>query len=213
MAMRVFSTWAKTIGVLVYAVYAVWAAGALAAGAAAAPGSFEAVAPDPYRLDPVRSGVTFDVEYVLHTRLTMHIDRMRARLTGIEDGLAAARVSVTIDAASVKANMPFVARIVEGDDMLDAARYPDIRFVSTRFVRTGPSSGLLTGALTIRATTHPVTLTVTFDGTAREAGDDPPTLAFLADGHFSRAAFGLSRWPSAVGDDVHMRIRAAFVRE
>ena len=205
--MRIFGSWAETIGVLACVA---WVS---IAGAPATALATDAVPQAEYRLDPARSTVTFDVEYFLHARLTMHVSRMRAWLTGIQEGFAAARVSVTIDAASIKASLPFVADVVEGDDMLDAARYPDIRFVSTRFVRTGMANGLLTGALTIRTITRPVTLSVTFEGAGRDAPDDGRTLAFFADGHFSRAEFGMSRWPSAVGDDVHMTIQAQFVRE
>ncbi|WP_281175170.1 YceI family protein [Paraburkholderia nodosa] len=165
-----------------------------------------------YRLDPVRSGVTFDVANVWHSNLAMHFSRMDVQLDGFQ-GFIAGRVTVTIDATSLEANAPFVRGIVEGGDMLDVAHYPAIRFVSTRLVQTGPFHCLLTGDLTIRTTTSPVTLAVTLD----EDPHDPPgarqTLAFSADGHFSRAAFGLSKWRSAVGDDVHMRIRAEFVRE
>lgn len=165
-----------------------------------------------YRLDPVRSGVRFDVANVWHSNLTMRFSRIGAELDGFQ-GAASGRVVVTIDATSLEANAPFVTGIVESGGMLDVAHYPAIRFVSTRLVRIGPFNGLLTGDLTIRTTTRPVTLDVTFDTDP----DDPPgarqTLAFSADGHFSRAAFGLTKWSSAVGDDVHMTIRAEFVRE
>ncbi len=170
--------------------------------------------PGLYQLDPGRSAVTFDVAYFWHARLTMRFSRMDARLAGVENGLARARVIVTIDAASLQANVPLAARFVEGDAMLDAVHNPTIRFVSTRFFRTGALTGVLIGNLTIRARTRPVTLAVTFDQATRDApAGGPRTLGFLAEGHFSRAAFGLSRWSSAVGDDVHMRIQAEFVRE
>ncbi|PYE18233.1 polyisoprenoid-binding protein YceI [Paraburkholderia silvatlantica] len=165
-----------------------------------------------YRLDPARSGVTFDVANVWHSNLTMRFSRIGAELDGLE-GLASGRVTVTIDAASLEANAPFVAGIAEGGGMLDVAHYPAIRFVSTRLVRLGPLNGLLTGDLTIRTTTRPVTLDVTFDTDPHDPPGARQTLAFTADGHFSRAAFGLTRWSSAVGDDVHMRIRAEFVRQ
>ncbi|WP_321964497.1 YceI family protein [Paraburkholderia sp. J7] len=165
-----------------------------------------------YRLDPGRSGVTFDVTNVWHSSLTMHFSRIGAELDGFE-GVASGRVMVTIDATSLEANAPFVTGIVEGGGMLDVMHYPAIRFVSTRLVRTGPLNCLLTGDLTIRTTTRPVTLAVTFDSDPREPAGTRQTLAFSADGHFSRAAFGLTKWSSAVGDDVHMSIRAEFVRE
>lgn len=205
--MGAFGNWAK-------AIVRVTCVACAAMGVAAAAGSASDGVPlEQYRLDPVRSGVAFDVKYLWHSRLSMRFGRMQAQLAGGEDGLAAARVSVTIDAASLEANMPFVAGIVEGDDMLDAARYPSIRFVSTRFERTGASRGLLEGQLTIRKRTRPVVLVVTFDEAPPGAPGDAPPLAFSADGQFSRAAFGLSRWPTAVGDDVHMRIHVEFVRE
>ncbi|WP_325073246.1 YceI family protein [Paraburkholderia acidiphila] len=165
-----------------------------------------------YRLDTGHSGVTFDVTNAWHSSLTMRFSRIGAELDGFE-GVASGRVMVTIDATSLEANAPFVTGIVEGGGMLDVMHYPDIRFVSTRLVRTGPLSCLLTGDLTIRTTTRPVTLAVTFDADPHAPPGTRQTLAFSADGHFSRSAFGLTNWSSAVGDDVHMSIRAEFVRE
>lgn len=262
------------------------APGAATAGALAA----SPPAATRYRLDPRYSGVTFRVDNFWHAHLTMRFARMRAELSDVGDDRLASRVDVTVDAASLGANVPFVAALVKGSAMLDVARYPEIRFVGTRFERTGATTGVLTGELTIRAMTRPITLAVRFDagrqlepdtgaraeregdesdesgesnpaerragqsrraaelrdGRPRDAGPgvadsrdamrretdsgsahrgaEPPEriaraapdaarpLAFVADGHFSRTAFGLSRWLPAVGDDVRLRIRAEFVR-
>ncbi|MEX3965282.1 YceI family protein [Paraburkholderia sp. EG286A] len=165
-----------------------------------------------YRLDPGRSGVTFDVANVWHANLTMRFSRIGAQLEGFQ-GFAVGRVMVTIDATSLESNTPFVAGFVAGGDMLDVAHFPAIRFVSTRFVRTGTLTGLLTGDLTIRTTTCPVTLAVAFDEDPRDPPGARRTLVFFADGRFSRAAFGLSKWSRAVGDEVHLRIHAEFVQE
>ncbi|AJY39962.1 YceI family protein [Burkholderia humptydooensis] len=265
----------------------------------AEPAGTLAASPHPaprYRLDPRHSGVTFRVDNFWHAHLTMRFTRMHAELAGGDDDRLASRVDVTVDAASLGANVPFVAALVKGSAMLDVARYPEIRFVGTRFERTGAATARLTGDLTIRATTRPITLAVRFDAgqpgaDARDGGErdsawrreargrrefgpydartrdaalgdadspdamprdadasrivpsgnavrqraarrgtEPPespeprespgrptpdaarTLAFVADGHFSRTAFGLSRWLPAVGDDVQLRIRAEFVR-
>ncbi|MGN6648900.1 MAG: YceI family protein, partial [Trinickia sp.] len=68
--MRVFGTWGKRIGALA-------CAACVAAGGAAASVSSPGAAPSGlYRLDPVRSGVTLDVAYFLHARLTMRVGRM-----------------------------------------------------------------------------------------------------------------------------------------
>ncbi|WP_322015405.1 YceI family protein [Paraburkholderia sp. J12] len=165
-----------------------------------------------YRLDPHRSAVVFDIANVWRPALTMRFSRVRAQLDGFDDR-AAGHVMVTIDATSLESSTPFVAGVVEGNNMLDVVHYPVIRFVGTHFVRTGALTGLLTGDLTIRETTHAVALAVTVEEDPRDPPDAPRTRVFSADGHFSRAAFGLSKWPSVVGDDVHMKIRAEFVGE
>lgn len=135
------------------------APGAATAGALAA----SPPAATRYRLDPRHSGVTFRVDNFWHAHLTMRFARMRAELSDVGDDRLASRVDVTVDAASLGANVLFVAALVKGSAMLDVARYPEIRFVGTRFERTGATTGVLTGELTIRAMTRPITLTVRFD--------------------------------------------------
>ncbi|MET5116117.1 YceI family protein, partial [Burkholderia pseudomallei] len=61
------------------------------------------------------------------------------------------------------APVPFVDALVKGSALLDVARDPEIRVVGTRFERTGATTGVLTGELTIRAMSRPITLTVRFD--------------------------------------------------
>ena len=165
-----------------------------------------------YELDPHHWSVTFDVDHFKYSRFTMRFDRAKAQLDWNPGGLEQSAVAVTIDAASVDTNVPLLDKMVKGSDMFDVSRYPDIRFVSTRFERTGESHGTLTGDLTIHGTTQPVTLDVTFNGFAPDPLTKQDTLGFSAEGRFSRAKFGLSTWYPAVGDDVHVRIQAEFVK-
>jgi len=163
-----------------------------------------------YQLDPHHWSVTFDVEHFGYSRFVMRFDRVNAQLDWQEGGLEHSTVEATIDAASVDTNVPALDKLVKGKDMLDAGRYPQIRFVGTRFERTGDARGTLTGDLTIHGVTRPVTLDVTFNGYAPNPLTKQPTLGFSARGHFSRAQFGLARWFPAVGDDIAVRIEAEF---
>lgn len=119
-------------------------------------------------------------------------------------------MSVTIDAASIDTNVPLLDKMVKSPSLLDVERYPEIRFVSTKFERTGEARGTLTGDLTIHGVTQPVTLDVTFNGFAPDPLTKKDTLGFSAEGHISRAKFGLATWYPAVGDDIHVRIQAEF---
>ncbi|MBV8629132.1 MAG: YceI family protein [Paraburkholderia sp.] len=165
-----------------------------------------------YELDPHHWSITFDVDHFKYSRFTMRFDRATAQLDWKEGGLDRSAVAVTIDAGSIDTNVPLLDRMVKGPDMFDVARYPEMRFVSTRFERTGDARGKLTGDLTIRGNTQPVTLDVTFNGFAPDPLTKLATLGFSVEGDFSRSKFGLSTWFPAVGDDVHVRIQAEFVK-
>ncbi|MFL9965710.1 YceI family protein [Paraburkholderia sediminicola] len=165
-----------------------------------------------YVIDPDHCSITFDIDHFKYSRFTIRFDRKQGQLDWNEGGLDRSTASVTIDAASIDTNVPLLDKMVKGASMLDVSRYPEIRFVSTRFERTGEARGTLTGDLTIRGVTQPVTLDVTFNGFAPDPLTKKDTLGFSADGRFSRAKFGLSTWYPAVGDEIHVRIQAEFVK-
>ncbi|WP_224043230.1 YceI family protein [Paraburkholderia unamae] len=163
-----------------------------------------------YTLDAHHWSIVFDVDHFQYTRFVMRFDRAQATLDWRTGGLETAPVDVVIDASSLDTNVPALDAMVKSAQMLDVARYAQIRFVSTRFARTAEGRGALTGNLTIRDVTQPVTLDVTLNGYAPNPLTKAPTLGFTATGHFSRAAFGLTTWYPAVGDDINVRIQAEF---
>lgn len=171
-----------------------------------------AVPPGRYELDPHHWSVIFDVDHLHYSRFAMRFDRASAQLDWQPGGLEQASVDATIDAASLDTNVPALDQMVKGTQMLDVTRYPQIRFVSTQFVRTGDARGTLTGNLTIHGVTQPVTLDVTFNGYAPNPLTKQPTIGFAATGHFSRAKFGLATWFPAVGDEIDVRIEAEFAQ-
>ncbi|WP_158937945.1 YceI family protein [Burkholderia sp. S171] len=163
-----------------------------------------------YQLDPHHWNVSFDVDHFKYSRFVMRFDKTTAQLNWNAAGMEQSTVTVDIDATSLDTNVPILNKMVSGPDMLDVERSPVIHFTSTGFKRTADNKGELTGDLTIRGTTRPVTLAVTFNGHAPNPLTKQQTLGFSADGHFSRAQFGLSTWYPAVGDDVHVAIQAEF---
>ena len=170
------------------------------------------VPPGHYELDPDHTSITFDIDHFKYSRFTMRFDRKQGQLDWSEGGLGRSSATVTIDAASIDTNVPLLDKMVKSASMLDVSRYPEVRFTSTRFERTGESRGTLTGDLTIHGVTQPVTLDVTFNGFAPDPLTKKDTLGFSADGNFSRAKFGLATWYPAVGDDIHVRVQAEFVK-
>ena len=95
-------------------------------------------------------------------------------------------------------------------DWFDAAKYPAIRFVSTKVVQTAPNKADITGDLTFHGVTKPVTLAATFVG----SGDNPLskkyTVGFDATTTLKRTDYGVKTYVPMIGDQTTLRISAAF---
>ncbi|MDE1173134.1 MAG: YceI family protein [Parvibaculaceae bacterium] len=166
-----------------------------------------------YKLDADHWSILFDVDHLGYSRFVSRFDKASATLDFVSKDPAASRIEVEIEAASVDTKVPALDVMVKGTDMFDAGAYPRISFKSTKLERTGPNQGVMTGDLTIRGQTHPVSLNVTFNGASPNPLTGKETLGFSAQGTFSRADFHLGSWYPAVGNEVHVAIQAEFDRE
>lgn len=91
-----------------------------------------------------------------------------ARLTAAEGALRL-EGSARVESISIRNPPEFREHVVNGEDWFDSGRYPEIRFASDH-VRVGDDGTLeLTGELTIKDVTQPITAT----GTHRPPTDDP----------------------------------------
>ncbi len=115
---------------------------------------------------------------------------------------------VVLESNSVFTNHDKRDEHLRKEDFLDSERYPEITFQVTDFKATSDNTGLLTGDLTLRGETHPVTLDVTLN----EAGIYPIghkeyTLGISASTTIKRSNWGMTYAldPLLVGDDVQLR--------
>jgi len=168
--------------------------------------SLATAAPLPYRLDTTRSTVAFT--YDLQGRTTegrMPVKSADIRIDLHEIGRST--VSVTLDARRARAGFIFATRAMKGPDILDTARHPEIRFRSTR-IRGSLSAATVTGDLTLRGITRPVTLAAGLYRQRGTAPDDLDQLTVLMTGRISRSAFGATGFAGMVGDAISLRIIA-----
>ncbi len=121
-------------------------------------------------------------------------------------------VDVRIDAASLDTAVPQLDEELRGDAFFDVASYPEITFESTAYEPLRPDAGRLTGELTIKDITQPVTLDVQIN----EAADNPmsrdPTLGISASGTLSRTEFELGAMVPMIGDAVTVDIQMELIR-
>jgi len=145
---------------------------------------------------------------------TARFDDFDAILDFNPDAPEQSRLSVVIEAASINTGMADFDRKLAGTKNLLAAKtHPKIRFISSAITQTGPQDGKVTGILTLRGVSQPITLDVHFNGSARDPLRRAQVIGFSADGHFSRRAFGANAWSAfGVGDEIIVHIEAEFLK-
>jgi polyisoprenoid-binding protein YceI len=173
-----------------------------------------------YASDPAHTSLTFRINHMGMSRYTARFTKVDAKVTLDPKKPTATKVTAIIDPKSIKTDFPlpkpdFDAQLA-GPDWLDAAKYPEMKFVSTGVVLTGPNTAKLTGDFTLHGVTKPVTLEVTFNGGMAKQPMDMPgaRVGFSAEGKLKRSDFGMTAFilqPGSnmgLGDDIEFWIES-----
>lgn len=128
--------------------------------------------------------------------------------------LGASRVDVTLNVAKARTSLFFATEALVSPQVLDAGRFPTIRFVSQSI--TLASDGRLSGGasirglLTMRGVTRPIALNANVLRAPGSAADDLRYLTVQLDGSVSRTAFGAGGFADLVTDRVDLDILAVI---
>lgn len=167
-------------------------------------------APESYRLNMDQSVVGFTYQFQGNPRqgqMPVAAAVMQLDL----DNISGSQVNVTLNAAEAQAGALFMTSTMKGPNVLHTASYPTIEFTSTK-VEGSLRGAQITGDLTIRGITRPVTLTA---GLYRQQGTDRTDRSRLIVqllGSVSRSAFGASGFPGFVADQIDLNIIAYIER-
>ena len=143
-----------------------------------------------WAIDPTHSEVGFVARHLMVTKVRGSFTDV-AGTVHVKDEVTESVADVTIKTASVATGTPDRDGHLKSADFFDVENHPEIRFVSTAF--TGDT---LTGDLTIKGVTKPVTLDVEFNGVATDPWGNTKA-AFEADGEIDRTQWGLN-WNAAL---------------
>jgi len=121
-----------------------------------------------YVIDPTHSRIGFVARHAMVTKVRGSFDEFEG--TGFFDAgnPAASSLSLTIQAASIDTRNADRDGHLKSNDFFDMATYPEITFVSTSVEAKGGDRYAVTGDLTIKGVTKPVTIDVELTGTATD---------------------------------------------
>ena len=170
-----------------------------------------------YSLDKGHSTIEFVGRHLMITKVRGRFTEFDGQIA-IGDEPADSSVEVTIDVASVESSDEKRDGHLRSPDFLDVENYPTITFRSTKVDMGRDGRVEVTGDLTVKGVTRPVTLDVEFDG----AQADPwggQRLGFSAHTEIDRENWGLT-WNVAletggvlVGKKIRLELNVEAVKQ
>ncbi|MBC9730194.1 YceI family protein [Streptomyces sp. TRM68367] len=168
------------------------------AGSPASP-TTTAVLPDPaladltgeWVIDPAHSRIGFSVRHAMVTTVRGAFAEYESRLYFDGRNPARSRAEIVMSTASVDTGVEQRDAHLVHRDFLDAANYPRIRFASTAVQFAGDDLYRMTGDLTIKNTTRPVVLELTYIGHVTDPFGEE-RVGFDGTTTFNRSEWGLT---------------------
>ena len=167
-----------------------------------------------WKTDPTHTDVQFSAKHMMVTSVRGKFTDVAGTLTLDEANPAASGGSFTVKAASLSTGVEQRDGHLRSADFFDAEQYPDITFTSTRVEAKRGNDYAVTGDLTIRDVTKPVTFDVEFLG--NYDGFEGRRAGFHATTRLNREDFGLT-WNVAlesggwlVGKEIRLEIDLAM---
>ncbi|MEO7214343.1 YceI family protein [Mucilaginibacter sp.] len=168
-------------------------------------------------LDPMHSEVQFKVKHLVISTVTGAFKTFEGELTTESDDFEGADVSFSLDVNSIDTNQEARDGHLKSGEFFDAETYPKISFKSTSFTKDGDEYKL-TGDLTIKDVTKPVTLDVEYGGVAGDFYGNTKA-GFEVTGKINRKDFGLV-WDGVteagsvvLGSDIKLIINVQFTKQ
>ena len=165
-----------------------------------------------YALDKTHAYITFSYDHLGFSSPHVGFDRFDTTLTFNADDPTDSALNVVVDAASINSRVADFDDHLNGDDFFATGSHPTITFESTGITKTGDTTFDVTGDLTIKGITKPVTLAATINKAANHPMRKVPTIGISAETQLLRSEWDLGRYVPNVGDDVTISIEVELAK-
>lgn len=122
--------------------------------------------------------------------------------------VARSEAAVKLDVSGTKTGDFFATQALKGASVLDTQNHPEAHFQSTSVTGSLREGAQITGDVTLRGVTRPLTLAAEIYRLPDTAEDDLDTLQVILTGSLMRSDFGATGFPEMVADEITLRIIA-----
>jgi polyisoprenoid-binding protein YceI len=144
-----------------------------------------------WNIDPVHSSIHFSIRHLVISKIHGKFTKWGGVIQFDDQQPASSKVDIQIDVKSIDTNDPKRDGHLMTPDFFDAEQFPQISFNSTKVEQAGPNDYRVSGDLTLRGVTKPVTLEVEHGGQVKDMWGNNRG-GFGIKGHIDRRDFGMS---------------------
>jgi polyisoprenoid-binding protein YceI len=161
-----------------------------------------------YEIDPLHSRVTWTTNHRGFSNYSGLLIELTGRMTLNPAELDRTTLAVTIPmdkGGGFQSNLDGVLQ----KTFFETSKYPTATFASTKVERVGERQARVTGDLTLKGATQPVTFLGTFNGAGVHPESKRYIIGFNGETTIKRSAFGMTAAP-VIGDEVRLNLEAEF---
>ncbi|MEE9433473.1 MAG: YceI family protein [Sphingorhabdus sp.] len=163
-----------------------------------------------YRIDSAASNAHAKVAFMGLSSKTARFPKISGNISLNPARLRQISLNVNIDARALKAGGGITEKRLKGKDFFYVARYPTVRFTGKTLTMTSAKTGRVSGRLTARGVTRPVTLMVKFSSPPAQASGKENIL-LTATTVINRRNFGMTAYSGVVGKKVTIAVKARML--
>jgi polyisoprenoid-binding protein YceI len=119
-------------------------------------------------LDPTHSELGFKIKHLMITNVSGNFKEVEAEVETDGQNFETARIEAKIKTASINTNNEQRDGHLRTSDFLEAEKYPEIIFKSTRVEKQDDELFFVYGDLTMKGITRPIKLNVEYSGVAKD---------------------------------------------
>ncbi len=166
-----------------------------------------------YNLDASHANIGFTINHLGFSHYKGRFNSFDGTLFLDPANPEKSNVKFTVDVTSIDTNNAELQGKLKSDKFFDTAKFARASFTSTKLTKVSDTQGKLTGDLSIRGVTRPVTFDVTLVGAGANPFSKKQTVGFSAVGTIKRSDFGIKEYVPAVGDEVTLTVDAEFAQD
>ena len=165
-----------------------------------------------YVLDETHGYITFTYTHLGFSKPRVGFNAFETELELDSANPENSAVTVTIDATSIDSRVAVFNEHLNSDDWFDTGSFPKITFRTTGIEALDEQRFSVTGDLTIKDITKPVTLEATINKAAQHPLRDVPAIGISASAELLRCDWGLDGYVPAVSDEVTLSVEVELLK-